>query len=405
MRYFRIVIIDRDGSVLVPNVNGQPGFTPQQFSSELSTYTSLNEGMHVYEQGGANPAAQKVEIDIALTSMDSSLPGSFVRVWGIGLAEIGQASDLNGMQVFVYGGMSKGLPLANPAQSGLLASGQIYQAFGNWTGVDQTLDIYLTAGGSAPSSSTVTGQPGQTLVPTSNDAPANIVFQWQPGQPLLTPLVNTLQTAYPTYSIVGAVHEGLVWAGAAATGFYATLGQLATYLRQKSLSIISGYAPATAPTSYPGVSLVLSNNTITVSDGTTQTQPKQIQFIDLVGQPTWVGSFTVMACTVMRGDMDVGDYVTLPNSVGITTANSNSQYFQPTPGSGPYSSLKTNSIFSGTFQVIELRHVGDSRDPAALGWVTTLKLQLASTNAVIVPSLPNVWTPKGVGNNKYGFSS
>lgn len=406
MRYYRIVIIDKQGRVLVPNINGQPGFSHQPFDASVSTYTSLNAGANAYTIGGSNFAAQKIEVDIALTSMDSSLPGSFIRVWGIGLGEIGQASNLNGMQVFIYGGMSKGLPLANPSQSGLLAAGQIYQAFGNWTGVDMTLDIYLTPGGSAPSSGDVTGQPGTTLVPTSNSAPANIVFQWEAGQPLLTPLVNTLQTAYPTYSIIGAVHAGLVWAGATATGFFATLGQLAQYLRQKSLSIIGGYAPDSAPASYSGVSLVMFNNKIIISDGTTQTTPKQIQFVDLVGQPTYTESFVVDCACVMRADLHVNDFVTLPDNVlGITQAGSNSQYFLPTPGSGLYTSLKTNSIFSGTFQIVELRHVGDSRDASAGAWTTILKLQLASANPVsVVPNMPTIWSST-VGSNKYGFST
>jgi len=393
----------------VPNVNGQPGFSHQPYNTNLSTYTSLNAGANLYSQGGANPSAQKIEIDIARTWMDGSLAGSFVRIWGIGLGEIKQASNLagngtgNGMKVYIFAGMSKGLPLANPAQAGLLASGQIFSAFGNWVGTNMSLDIYLTAGGSSPSSSAVTGQPGTTLVPTSNDAPSNIVFQWKAGQPLLTPLVNTLQGAYPTYSIFGAVHEGLVWAGATATHFCATLNQFAQYLRQKSLSMIAGYAPATAPGSYPGVSITLDNDTLSIQDGTTQTAPKQIQFVDLVGQPSWIQQFIVQATCVMRADIHVGDYVTLPAVAGITTVGSTSQYFNPTPGSGAYSSLKNGSVFSGTYQVVQMHHVGDSRGPDATAWVTTLDLQLSSTGGTVVPSLPKIWAAPVT--NKYGFSS
>jgi hypothetical protein len=403
VRYYRIVIVNKQGDVLIPNFEGQPGFTPRPYDSTLSTYTSLNAGANVFTIGGSNPAAQTLEVDIALTSMDASLPGSFVRVWGIGLGELAQAQNLNSMQVYVYGGMAKGLPLANPAQSGLLASGQIYSSFGNWTGTDMKLDIFLTAGGSAPSSSDTTGQPGTTLAPTSNDAPANLVFQWQPGQPLLTPLINTLQTAYPQYSVVGVVHEGLVWSGATATGFFSKLGQLAQYVRQKSLSIIGGYAPATVPQSYPGVSMTLFNNVITISDGTTQTTPKPIQFVELLGQPTWVDSYTVNCACTMRADIHVGDYITLPPLAGITTAGSNNQFFQPTPSAGPNSGLKNNSIFTGTFQVINVRHVGDSRDASGLSWVTVFNLIQASPPTQTVSTLPTIWSST-VGPNKYGFA-
>ncbi|MFM0272392.1 hypothetical protein PQQ59_17520 [Paraburkholderia aspalathi] len=393
MRYYRVIIRTKDGSVLIPNFNGKPGFTPVPYSSDLSTYTSLNAGASTYDIGGANPAALKIEMDIALTPMDGALPTSFIRIWGIGLGEISQASNLANLNIEIYAGMSKGLPLANPAQSGLIARGQIFNSFGNMIGVNQTLDIFVGTLGSSASSNQTTANPNtaSTLpAPTGTfDAPANIVFQWQAGQPLLSPLVNTLQTAYPQYSIVGAVHEGLVWSGAAVTGYYSTLKQFAQYLRQKSLSIIGGYAPASAPGSYPGVGLSLFNNTFIVSDGTTQTTPKQIQFIDLIGQPTWVDSFSVQCACVLRADIHVGDYIALPDTAGVTTAGSNSQYFNPTPGTGVYDSLKTGSIFSGTFQVTNVRHVGDSRSPDPVAWVTTLDMILASNVVTsVVQTLP-----------------
>lgn len=411
MRFYRIVVIDRQGRVLVPNVNGQPGFSHQPYDPSLSTYTSLNSGASAFTVGGNNPGALKIEIDVGVTYMDGPLPNSYVRVWGIGLAEIAQAQALagngsgNGYWCYIYGGMSKGLPLANPAQSGLIASGQIFQCFGNWVGTSQTLDIYLQAGASAPSSSDVTGVPGTTLSPTTNDSPANIVFQWKAGEPLLTPVINTLRTAYPQCSIVGAVHEGLVWAGATATGAYATVGQFAQYLRKASLNLIGGYAPASAPGSYTGVNLTLQNNVFTLSDGTTQTTPKQIQFTDLIGQPSWTGTATVQCACVLRADLHCGNYVTLPLAQGITSTSSNNQAYVPTPGTGVYSSLKNNSIFSGTFEVIGLHHVGDSRDPSAMAWTTVLNLQLASTGpSAVVPALPVVWSPPSGSANKYGFS-
>lgn len=402
MRYYSIVIRDKSGNVLIPNFNGQPGFTARPYQTNLSTYSSLNAGANVFQRGSTNPAAQRVEIDIGITAMDSAVPNSFVRVHGVGLAEIGQSANLNGLHVDIYAGMATGLPLANPNQSGLIASGQIVQAYGNWVGVEQTLNIFVGAGGSSPDSSETTGQPGVLLAPTTNNAPANITFQWKAGQPLLTPLINAFQTACPQYSVVGAVHPGLVWSGATSTGFYATLSQFAQFLRQKSLSIIGGYAPSSSSGAYPGVSLVLFNNTITIADGTTQTTPKQIQFIDLVGQPTNSQPLTVQACCVMRADIHCGDYVTLPLEPGITEASGGSQYYQPTPNNNGYSSQKSGSIFTGTFLVTGVRHVGDSRDPGFTAWVTTLDMKLASPARQVVPVLPTIWSTT-VGPNKYGF--
>jgi hypothetical protein len=396
VRYYRIIITDptQNNAVLVPNVNGIPGFSRQPYNSNLSTYTSLNVGASAYDQGGSNPAAQMVEMDMPVTYAHTPGQNAFIKVWGVGLAEIAQASNLNGLNVEIYGGMAKGLPLANPAQSGLLIRGQILQSYGNWIFPEQSLSLYVANLGSSPSSNQVTGKPsttGTVPLPTTNNQPANIVFQWKPGQPLLSPLVSTLQLAFPQYSIVGAVHDGLVWAGAEATGFFATVEQFAQYLNQKSLSIISGYAPAFGPGSYPGVSLTLQNNTITIADGTTQTTPKQIQFVDLVGQPTYSQPYTIQVTCVMRYDINCGDYITMPLVQGTISSGSNSQYFNPQPGN-TYSSQKSGSAFSGTFMVAAVHHVGNSRGPDAASWVTTLDLLSPTAPQSVVAKYPVLYT-------------
>lgn len=405
MRYYGILIINRDGLVMVPNYNGRPGFTPVPYTDGLWSYTSMNAGMNQQQRGSTNPAALRVEMDIATTAQDAVCPNSFVRIHGVGLAEISQASNLNGAEVQVFGGMAAGLPLANPNQAGLLCSGQIVQAFGNWIGVDQTLEFYVGASGSSPDSSQVTGVPGTTLAPTTNSTPAGFVFQWAAGQPLMVPLVNCLSQVFPQYAIVGAVHPGLVWSGATTTGYYKTLPQLAQWISQKSISMISGYAPPVVPgpDTYSGVSIILFNNTIIISDGTTQTLPLQIQFQEIVGQPTWSQTNTVQTACVMRADVQVGDYVTLPDLPGITQQGSFNQFFNPNPFGNGYSDQKSGTIFTGTFMVTAVRHVGDSRDPGATSWVTTIDMKLASTPMYPPSPLPFVYQPSAAGN-KYGFT-
>jgi hypothetical protein len=310
------------------------------------------------------------------------------------LGEISQASDLNGKYFAIYAGMAQGLPLANPNQSGCLFAGQIWQCYGNWIGTDQTLNFYVGVISSLSSGqvTAIPSSPGSTTAVTTVNTPANLTFQWQPGVPLLTPLVQTLQSAFPQYDIIGQVHDGLVWTGAVATGFFQTLKQLADYINQKSLSIISGYAPALYVSStpqYPGVWMSVNNSgQIVIADGTTQTQPRQIQVIDLIGQPTWSQPYTVQCTCVMRGDIECGDYVVLPDVPGDTTANSSSQYFTPMGNINSYNTLKTGSIFTGTFMVTAVRHVGDSRNPDATSWVTTLDMVLQTTPVQVVPSLP-----------------
>ncbi len=89
--------------------------------------------------GRAIPGALNIEWDIPVAPFATPMGAAWVRVWGVSLAQISQSSDLNGMNIQVFGGMQKGLPLANPMQYGLLVQGQIFQAFGNWIDTNQTL--------------------------------------------------------------------------------------------------------------------------------------------------------------------------------------------------------------------------------------------------------------------------
>lgn len=389
------------GEIFVPNINGQPGFSRQPADTTTSTYTSLNTGMVVTQIGGTNPAAQTVELDIPVTLMHQPVSSAYVRVWGISLAEIAQSANLNGMNIAVYGGMAQGLPLANPAQSGLLAGGQILQAFGNWVNNDQSLDIYMFYGGSSPTSNQTTGNPSTTATtptPTTNDAPANLTFQWKQGQDFISTVATPLMGIFPKYKIEGAVNPNLVWSsGQAVTGFFNTLNQFAQFLNDLSQKIIGGYAPDTK--TYPGVCLTLQNNTISIFDGSTQTHPKQIQFLDLIGQPTWGQPFQVQVTCVMRADLSVGDYVTLPASPGVISSGSQSQFYNPI-GGNQYASLKSGTVFTGTFQVVAVRHIGNSRQPAAQAWITTIDLIQVSTSQSTVDELPVLYN----GNNAYNFT-
>ena len=158
MRYYNIVIANA--------TTGQ----------QVKRYTSL------LANGSPDPGALLVELDIPQVTYDVVAVGGFVRIWGIPISDINQAANLTLMNITVSAGMSKGLPLANPAQAGIVAQGQIYQAFGNWIGTDQTLDLYF-------------GPPTGTMA-----APANLVVNWATGIPHKPAIEQTLSIAFPTSS-------------------------------------------------------------------------------------------------------------------------------------------------------------------------------------------------------------
>jgi hypothetical protein len=298
----------------------------EQLGLKNETYTSFVNGKTL-------PGALNVELDILLAPFGAPVGGSFVRVWGIGLREIVQSNDLKGFLIGVYGGMQRGLPLANPNQAGLLTQGFIFQAFGNWVGLDQTLDLIILPG---------TG---------TADKPKNIIQNWKKGTKFKDAIQQTLSTAFPTFKSDIKISDDLVLAEDD-IGYYQTVEQYAQYVKQMSFNIIGG--------DYNGVDIRLTKNTFFVYDATVEQKPLEIEFKDLIGQPTWIDAPIMQVKTVMRADISVGDFIKLPQGLATTTAAAQSSLLD----------LKTS--FQGVFLVNQVRHVGNFRQPDAASWVTVI---------------------------------
>ena len=302
-----------------------------------ATWTNLVNGQ-------VDLGAQTVEFDIHLYEFDAPVSQAYIKIWGPSKQQISQASDFNGAPIKVYGGMQNGLPLATAAasngQAGLLLSGQIFQAFGNWQGINQTLDFVVTTDGGATQSQ-----------------PANLSFLWLKGQQLSQVIEQTLQLAYPKLQVSVNISSSLVLTQTEA-GVYQTLQQFASYVNGVSQNIIGG--------DYSGVKMTLANGVINVYDSSGTlfvTPPKQILAQDMMGQATWLDVATVQFNTVMRADLAVGSQIMFPPLAGITAVT--------TPQSG--SNARTQNTFSGSWKISYMRHVGNSRAPDAQSWISTFQ--------------------------------
>lgn len=289
--------------------------------------------------GKPDPGALQVELDIPVTAFATPFGAGYVKVWGVSIAQVEQAADFNGAPITVTGGMQKGLPLATAAagQSGVLVKGVILQAYGNWMGVNQTLDLVISTDGGA----------------TQND-PASLSFLWKKGSELKDMIQQTLSKAYPKLKLDISISSGLTLP-ADEPGYYSTIQQFCTWLKSVSQEIKGG--------KYPGVDVTLSGDTLRVYDGSSAADPVLIAFQDLIGQPTWIDAFTVQFSTVMRADLKVGSVIKFPPAsqfLTVTTQNSQSQ-------------ARSKSTFSGTWTVANVRHVGNSRSDSAQGWMSTFR--------------------------------
>ena len=307
-----------------------------------------------------DPGALNLEIDLPVSMFHTPNGGGTFRLHGVGLRMIGQSADLNGQNVVLSAGMGKGLPLAKPSQAGIIYQGQIWQAWGNWTGTEQTLDFTVFSSDLTPS--------------------GGVSFAWGYGQSLSVAITASLRQAFPDYTPkVNVADLQLPWG----LPVYDTAQSLMDFARMlHDVTQLPGRMRF--GDSYPGVGITTDGKTIYVFDWTVPGSNRTVAlaFEDLIGQPTWLGPFTVSFQTVLRADIDVGDFVTFPTGIY-------SPYAQLSAASANFAGganlpAQTKTAFQGKFVINEMHHFGNFRQPDASAWNTTF------TATTIGSSIANV---------------
>ena len=331
MRFYDLRIYDRaTGRAWSVAADGsfKSGNTPTSF-------TSLDA------QGRFNPGALNVELDVPVIPFDTPQGKGMMRIWGVPLRALGQAANLNGTSFTLRAGMSAGLPLAKPQQAGLIVKGQIFQAFGNWQGTTQTLDL--------------------VLYPSVSADQLDLSFHWRAGTPLSVALAATFTQAFPGFSQSIAISPNLTLPSDEA-GHYTTLPQFAKYINRITRVI----GQRAFGENYPGVRLATSGMTVMAFDGlgVPRAPVTALAFEDLIGQPTWIGANKIQFKTVMRADIAIGGDISFPPGVvspyALTTA----------AAAYPNVPARSKTIFQGNFIVVEVHHWGNFRQADADSWVT-----------------------------------
>lgn len=340
MRFYNIIIQDTQGKLL------------RQYTS--STGSGANAGT---SNVGDNPNALRVHLDITQNNFNT-LGGALgiVRIWGINYEDISAANDFNQAIITVYVGMSKGLPLADPSQQGIIIQGSIFQCFGNWQGNEVTIDFVISSLNSTAS------------------APANIVLDWKKNTSLTTAVSNSLTTAYPGYKVYGEFDPTII-ANQDTTAFYPTLASFskAVYTFSKSKNVNPIYPGANITIYGKGFFLFDGTKTFQESIGGTSKSSKyfQINFTDLIGNATWIDNAVMQFKTVMRGDLSVGMEISMPKGSNILNQTNT------------FTTFKQNVNFQNNFRIFSIRHVGDSRQAGADSWVTIVDCNLLKTANVL----------------------
>jgi hypothetical protein len=349
VRYYKLVLTNAaTGQVYVPDASG--GFSLVAPGANVATFTS-----HLPTASGGlqyNPGSLQIDVDVQTVDYATYQANAAIRVSGVGLKMIGQAAQFNpdlvknmpGAGVALYAGMQQGLAgrsgLANPTQAGLILQGTVFQGFGNWQGVNQSLDLLV--------------------LPGPVDPPDGISWNWPPGMSLNAALFTTLQQAFPTYQVNINITAGLQ-SSQSQGGCYRNLMAFASYLQQYTQPL----GPALGLPTYTGVSISVVGNKIVVTDGTAPTKVTQLNFQDLIGQPTWIDPVRVNFKTVLRSDIQVGSNVIFPSGVIAPYALTS-----PEPAV-PAAPSRSKLAFGGEFLIETVHHFANYRQMDADSWNTT----------------------------------
>ncbi|WP_291969488.1 hypothetical protein [Candidatus Symbiopectobacterium sp.] len=331
MRYYEINILDSKNQV-------------------IRRYSSLRNGVY-------NPGCLMVEFDIPRFGESTPAGEAHLTIWGIGPQEMQQArQDLHGKKIQIVAGMSPGLPLAGKWNRKLAIEGTIFQVFGNWQGTDLRLDFIIVSG-------PINDSDPQRL------APIQLTFPWRAGTALSVALTQCLMNLGGGYRPNISVSDRLVlnydW-----PMFCGSIKDLAQKIKSFSLSCIRDPG-------YSGVEMaVVNGNEIRVWDNDYANHvdkaskasasarvknPIQIEFVDLVGQPTWINFGVVSLICVMRADIQTGDHILMPKRA------------RPMIQASSYSHYRDDSAFTGEFIVRSVRLLGNSRQPNAESWITIIE--------------------------------
>ena len=357
MRYYDLKIFD--------GITGHVWSVSDSGNFALSTARTSFSSLRT--DGGNNPSALNLEMDAPVVPFHTPQGKCSVRVWGVPLLALSHAANLNGALFELRGGMSAGLPLANPAQAGLIVTGQIFQAFGNWQGVNQTLDL--------------------VMFPAAASEQLDIAFQWNAGEPLSTALRATFAQAFPGFSASVAVSENLT-TRTPERGHWTTLAQFAKYVNRVTRVI----GQKSLGANYGGVYITVQGTTVQAFDSVGVVRPvvTQLAFQDFIGQPTWIGPTTINYKNVMRADIAVGSFVRFPAGIvspyALTTA----------AAAYPNAPARSKIVFDGKFQVVEVHHFGNFRQADPDSWVTTFNAVATSQAIPQYIAGPNVATLQGV---------
>ena len=321
-----------------------------------------------------NTSAYQVDFDLSLTSNGTIGSGNrMLTIWGVDPAINSQVNNLNFAKITVYGGFDKGMPLSTmmaPLSTAPILTGIIFGAWGNFIGTQ----LYICL-------------PIISMVGAQSQTP-NLSLYGKAGTPLSTAIRNAFNIAFPKQDVVIDISSNLVLQQDMNQSVCHSLEDFTYVVSQEAIRQMKSAHP-----NYQGIKIGWKGTTLLVSDKVTPQGSKVVNITaaQLLGSPVWSTTGELQVTCPMRSDIQLLDTIKLPQTPTQQTA------------AGPVAAgIDPALTFDGSYQVIEIRHLGLSRSADALSWATILTcvanpITSTNKNAQIGATISN--TTNSITNN------
>ncbi|MDF7673949.1 hypothetical protein PT277_08005 [Acetobacteraceae bacterium ESL0709] len=310
--------------------------------------------------GRYDGGALDIEFKVDQVSLDSYTLAS-ITIYGVDGDVLNQAISMEGRVVELRAGMGKGLPLSNPALYGQILSGTVTTGAESWTGPNTSLTLYVKPFTAESDKETV--DPNKKRIAFTDDTKSKIpknafIVNIKKGASIREALIACVKPHFKDYKIdfESTIAENLM-ADKDFMNYYEKLEDFVYDMGTKGDSLWQYYTGLT-------LRAYAHDKFFTFSDGTSDKDPKQIQFSEMIGQPSWDDKDKIIKFScLMRADIHIGDKIKLPlfDELGKPTDDT----VQKLPAT------KNKSRYSGIFYITAVNYYGWFRSKEGKDWNVT----------------------------------
>ncbi|MDF7674219.1 hypothetical protein PT277_02305 [Acetobacteraceae bacterium ESL0709] len=314
--------------------------------------------------GRYDGGALDIEFKVDQVSLDNYTLAS-ITIYGVDSDVLNMADSMEGRVVELRGGMGKGLPLSNPALYGQILYGTVVTGAASWTGPNTSLTLYVKPHVATSDKEDVDLNKRVTITDDQNKKKKSqnaFIVNIKKGDQIRDALGKCVQPHFKDYKILfeSTLAENLT-ADKDFANYYEKLEDFAYDIGGKEDCLWKYYTGL-------NLKIYTQDKFFIFADGTSDKDPKQIEFSQMIGQPSWDGKDNIIKFScLLRADLHIGDKIILPlfDDLGKPVDDT----VQKLPAT------KHKSRYSGVFYITAVNYYGWFRSKEGKDWNATYSVK------------------------------